>query len=93
MYEYVVRWPLLGKDVIGDYNIIFGLLAFMITTAVSLMYFWVQGLNLTKVTMLINFCTGRNNLFSNILAEYEGRTEEDLIKGRVCLESIKIQNS
>ncbi len=73
---------MLGKTSLnGDNKLAASLLALMISTASILLYFWVQGIKLTKVAMLLNFCTGRNNFFSNVLADYEGRTVEELKKG------------
>ncbi len=46
-----------------------------------LIYLWIKGVQTRKVAVVINLCTSRNNVMSNIVADYEGRTAEMMQEG------------
>ena len=81
----IFRSPGIAQDQKGDKNLACGIGLFMVTTSTLVMYSWNTGLGLTKVTMLDNFCTGRNNLMSNVIAEYQGRTRDMRLQGKILI--------
>ncbi len=82
VYRFVImRYPIVARNKIGDYNLMYIFAVLMLALPSIILYVWMQGAELTKFSMIRNFCTGRNSFMSNIVADYSGRTQADLDQG------------
>ncbi len=72
---------MLARNTIGDQNLMYIVATAMLATPIAVIYFWIPGMELRGVAVMLNFCTGNTDFMNNVLADYSGRTIAMVRKG------------